>query len=339
MFKLKNKLNKEECLKRLAAENFERTTLSFYRYVQIEDPLAFRNDLFVEWSDLQVLGRVYVAKEGVNAQISVPTHRLEEFRKALYAWPGFEDTFLNIAVEHKTSFWKLTIKIRKNIVAHGLSEGDYDVQNTGNYLSAEEFNQAIEDGAIVVDMRNFYESRIGHFEGAITPDCDTFKEEIPMVLEKLKGKEDKKLLMYCTGGIRCVAVSAYFKSKGFKDVNQLQGGIINYAHQVKENGVESKFKGSNFVFDDRMEERITEDILTECDQCDAKYDHFTNCENKACNLLFVQCPDCAERMQGCCTQDCAAVMELPEEERRAYYAKQKSSTSAEYKSRIRPVLK
>lgn len=339
MFQLKNKLNKEDCLKLLAKETFKRITLSFYRYVKIEEVRAFRDQLFVELSELGVLGRIYVAREGINAQISVPEPQFEAFKALLNTHAELKDMYLNIAVENEESFYKLKIKIREQIVTDGLPEDSYDLSNVGKHLNAEEFNAALDEGALVVDMRNFYESRIGRFEGAVCPDSDTFKEELPMAVEALKGQEDKKVLLYCTGGIRCEKASAFFKHKGFKDVNQLRGGIISYAHEVEQKGLESKFKGSNFVFDERLNERITDDVLSECDQCDSACDTYTNCQNAACNLLFIQCPTCSERMNNTCSEFCKGIAALPLEERKAYYAQQKSADSAGYKSRIRPSLK
>lgn len=257
------------------------------------------------------------------------------------AKPELKDLRLNIAIDpYKSSFYKLTIKVKKQIVADGLSEDSYDLSQVGNHLSPEEFNAALEDAnSVVIDMRNFYESRIGRFDKAICPDSNTFKEELQMVRESLKGKEDKKLLMYCTGGVRCEKASAYLKKEGFKDVNQLEGGIIYYLKKAKEKGVPLKFHGKNYVFDERISEPVTDEILTECDQCDNKFDEYTNCSNAACNLLFIQCGDCKERMHGACSEACKEVAQMPEAERKAYYAKQVKCTYDIYVSRIRPNLK
>src|SRR5690606_13861973 len=164
---------------------------------------------------------------------------------------------LNVAVEQDDlSFLKLTVKVRKKIVADGLNDDRFDVTNIGIHLRAKEFNDLLEDpNTIVVDVRNHYESEIGHFEGAITRDVDTYREALPIIHEKLQEhKETKNLLMYCTGGIRCEKASAYFKHHGFKNVYQLEGGIIEYTRQIKEEGLKSKFIGKNFVFDHRLGE-------------------------------------------------------------------------------------
>lgn len=337
---LANKLSAEEAMKRLAEEKFERKTVSFYRYAKIENPREMRDTLYREWDKLKVFGRTYVAAEGINAQISVPEPHWDEFVETLYAHEEFADTPFKIAVEEPTySFYKLTIKIKDQIVADGLTPEDYDLSVVGKHLEPEEFNAAMEsDDIIIVDMRNHYESRIGHFEGAICPDVDTFKEQLPMVKDMLKGKEDKKVLLYCTGGIRCEKASAYLIKQGFKDVNQLHGGIINYAHAVQEEKIKPKFKGSNFVFDDRRAERITDDVLTTCDQCGKTCDDYTNCANEVCNLLFIQCSDCAEANKSCCTEKCQEIAALPAEERREIRRKLGTHEQAIYKSRLRPRL-
>jgi len=141
---------------------------------------------------------------------------------------------------------------------------------------------------------------------------------LPIINEQLQDfKEDKNLLMYCTGGIRCEKASAYFKHQGFKNVYQLEGGIIEYARQVKEEGVESKFVGKNFVFDHRLGERITDDIIAQCHQCGKPCDNHTNCANDACHLLFIQCDDCKAVMENTCSSECLEIIHLPVEEQLA----------------------
>jgi UPF0176 protein len=227
---------------------------------------------------------------------------------------------LNIAVEQDDhSFLKLTVKVRDKIVADGLVDETFDVTNIGIHLKAKEFNDLLEDpNTIVVDMRNHYESEIGHFTSAIKPDVDTFRESLPIIEDQLSAhKQDKKLLMYCTGGIRCEKASAYFKHKGFENVYQLEGGIIEYTRQVKAEGLESKFIGKNFVFDHRLGERITDDIVSQCHQCGEACDVHTNCANEGCHLLFIQCESCKSKMEGCCSDECVSIIHLPEDEQKA----------------------
>lgn len=339
---LHNKLSKEEALKKLHAESFKRTTLSFYRYVILEDPQAFRDALFLEWDNLGCLGRIYVAREGINAQMSVPEHNLDAFMAALNARVELKDMPIKWAVEDDgKSFFKLIIKVRPKIVADGLDDGSFDVTNVGKHLSPMEFHESLDDpNTVVIDMRNHYESEVGKFENAICPDVDTFREEIQMVVDDFSDKKDNKVLLYCTGGVRCEKASAYLKHHGFNDVNQLHGGIIEYARQIKQMGVKSKFIGKNFVFDERLGESIDGQVISKCHQCGAPCDTHTNCANDDCHLLFIQCPSCREQYQGCCTDECKDIIALPQEERILMRSKfhDKYSKSQIYRQRIRPKL-
>ena len=317
---LYNKLSAQERAAMLEEAGTERLTLSFYQYAHIGNPQLFRDHLFLAWDKLEVLGRIYVAKEGINAQLSVPGPRFEAFKAHLDSIDFLEGIRLNIAVEQDLkSFLKLTIKVRDKIVADGLEDDAFDVTQKGKHVNAEEFNQLLADpNTVCVDMRNHYESEIGHFKGAVTPDVDTFRESLPIIEEDLsEHKKDKKLLMYCTGGIRCEKASAYFKHKGFENVYQLEGGIIEYTRQVKDKALENKFIGKNFVFDERRGERITEDIIAQCHQCGAACDTHVNCANEACHLLFIQCEACGEKMQSCCSDPCKEIIQLPIEEQRS----------------------
>ncbi|WP_379965975.1 rhodanese-related sulfurtransferase [Epilithonimonas sp. UC225_85] len=317
---LYNTLSAEERARLIDEAGKERLTLSFYAYAKIENPKKFRDDLFIAWNALDALGRIYVANEGINAQMSVPADNFEAFRETLEAYDFMKGIRLNVAVEHDNhSFLKLTIKVRNKIVADGLNDETFDVTNKGIHLKAQEFNELLANpDTIVVDFRNHYESEVGHFEGAITPDVENFRESLPIINEQLQDfKEDKNLLMYCTGGIRCEKASAYFKHQGFKNVYQLEGGIIEYARQVKEEGVESKFVGKNFVFDHRLGERITDDIIAQCHQCGKPCDNHTNCANDACHLLFIQCDDCKAVMENTCSSECLEIIHLPVEEQLA----------------------
>lgn len=318
MTQLHNRVDRRLLKQRLQEEDFKRITLSFYRYVILENPQEVRDRLFLELQNLNCFGRIYVAREGINAQMSVPEAHYQQFIDKLYAWPEFNQVPFKIAIEDDgKSFFKLGIKVREKIVADGLNDGAYDVTNVGRHLSAEAFNDALAlPDTIVVDMRNHYESEVGHFEGAICPDVDTFREELPLVADLLHDKKDKKLLLYCTGGIRCEKASAYFKHLGFEDVNQLHGGIIEYARQVNYKGLPSKFKGKNFVFDERLGERISEEVIAHCHQCSSKADAHTNCLNEACHLLFIQCEACAQIYNGCCSEACKRIYQLPEDKQK-----------------------
>lgn len=312
-----NKLSKSQCMDLLKQETFNRVTVSFYRYIILSNLNDLRDDLYNKWSKIGVLGRIYISNEGINAQLSVPEHNWENFVKNINSYTFLEDVPFKIAVEDDgKSFFKLTIKIKNQIVSDGLKIEDYDVTNVGEHLSAKQWNEAINKGAIVVDMRNHYESEIGKFTGAICPDVETFKEELPLVRDLLKGKEKEDVLLYCTGGIRCEKTSAYLKHHGFKNVSQLHGGIIDYVRQLdKDKSLENKFEGKNFVFDERRGERISDNIISTCHQCDNSCDTHVNCKNENCNLLFLQCLSCQEKHKNCCSVECIEVINLSKEER------------------------
>ncbi|WP_163323822.1 oxygen-dependent tRNA uridine(34) hydroxylase TrhO [Draconibacterium mangrovi] len=304
---LHNRVNKEELKKRLAEETFQRKTISFYRYHILENPQEFRDELFRDWFPLDCFGRIYVAREGINAQMSVPEHHWDAFVESLKKYEILQDIPIKYAIEDDgKSFYKLTIKVRPKLVADGLDDDAYDVTNVGKHLSGVEFHEYIgQEDTVVVDMRNYYESEIGHFEGAICPEADTFREELEIVTDLLEDKKDKKVLLYCTGGIRCEKASAYLKHQGFRDVNQLHGGILEYARQIKTENLDSKFIGKNFVFDERLGESVNGEIISKCHQCGKACDSHTNCDNHGCHILFIQCPECAEKYHGCCTPQCA----------------------------------
>ena len=311
---LYNTLSADERAELIDEAGKQRLTLSFYQYAKIEDPKKFRDELFIAWNALDALGRIYVANEGINAQMSIPADNMEEFRKTLEEYDFLKNIRLNVAVDQDDhSFLKLTIKVRNKIVADGLNDETFDVTKKGIHLNAKEFNTILDDpNTIVVDFRNHYESEVGHFKNAITPDVETFRESLPIINEQLKDfKESKNLVMYCTGGIRCEKASAYYKHQGFKNVFQLEGGIINYAKQIQEEGLESKFIGKNFVFDNRLGERITDDVVSQCHQCGKPCDNHTNCANDGCHLLFIQCDECKSVMENCCSTECLETTHLP----------------------------
>ncbi len=333
---LYNNLSAKERATLIEKAGKERLTISFYKYAKIGNTKIFRNQLFIVWNQLDVLGRIYIATEGINAQLSIPADYFSEFKKHLDTISFLKNAHLNIGLEHDNfSFLKLKIKVRDKIVADGLNDVTFDVTNKGIHVNAEKFNDLIEDpNVILVDMRNHYESEIGHFKNAITPDVDTFRESLDLIEEDLKAhKEDKKLVMYCTGGIRCEKASAYYKHKGFKNVYQLEGGIINYVRQVNQKGLENKFIGKNFVFDQRRSERISPDVIANCHQCGNPADMHTNCANDACHLLFIQCETCKAELENCCSKSCMEINRLPYEAQKALRSGQGNSNDIFKKGR------
>tara|TARA_B100000700_G_scaffold328572_1_gene446842 strand:- start:12201 stop:13241 length:1041 start_codon:yes stop_codon:yes gene_type:complete len=312
-----NNKSKKDLLQDLKLENFDRSTFSFYRYVNIDDPSSLRDILYKEWVSLKILGRIYIAKEGINAQLSCPSKNLMLFQKKLHLHKGFENIPLKYAVQDGNSFFKLVIKVKDEIVAYKIDKDEYNMKKVGNHLNPKEFNKAIDDSdSIILDMRNYYESEVGRFEGAIIPNVETSRELLPEIKKILKGKKKNKILMYCTGGIRCEKASSFLIQNGFNDVNQLNGGIINYAHAVKKKKIESKFVGKNFVFDSRLGERITDDIISKCHQCGELSDNHIDCNNDACHLLFIQCHECGVKYDKCCSNDCMDFNKLPIEKQK-----------------------
>jgi UPF0176 protein len=321
--RLHNRVNREVLLDAMNNSKVDRTTISFYKYYHIGNPHIFRDHFYLLLEEIDVLGRIYVSYEGVNGQISCPSTNLDLLRAKLNEITFLENCRLNKAIEDNgKSFFKLTIKVREKIVADGLDDKTFDVTNHGKHVNAAQFNELADDpNTIIIDMRNHYESEVGHFKNAITPDVETFREELPYVEKMIQGQEEKNLLMYCTGGIRCEKASAYFKHRGFKNVFQLDGGIIEYARQVNEQGIENKFIGKNFVFDERLGERISNEVIAKCHQCGTPCDDHKNCANEACHILFIQCSDCAAKYINTCSIKCKEFTELPEEERKSLIGK------------------
>ncbi len=310
---LHNRISGEELKRRLMEETEPRITISFYKYFPIQNPQEFRDHLYKHLHNLKVFGRIYIAKEGINAQASILQSNFDAFKEFLYSINEFNNLRLNIAVDDDgKSFWVLSIKVRDKIVADGITDPGFSMETKGGYVDAQQMNKLLsEKGTIVIDMRNHYEYEVGHFENAIEIPSDTFREQLPMAVDMMKGNEEKNIIMYCTGGIRCEKASAYMLHNGFKNVFHLEGGIINYAQQVKESDQPSKFIGKNFVFDNRLGERITEDIISRCHQCGKPCDTHANCLNNGCHLLFIQCDECKEKFAGCCSNECKETIHLP----------------------------
>lgn len=293
--------------------------VSFYRYVLVDDPAGFREELLRQFTAWQILGRIYIAREGINAQISVPEPYVADFIAFVRRHPLLgEEVLLNWAVEqHGISFQKLKIKLRPRIVADGIDDPEFMFSRKGIYLDAQGFNELTDRSeTIVVDMRNHYEYEVGHFERALQVPADTFREQLPLAVEMLKGYEHRPIVMYCTGGIRCEKASAWLLHNGFKEVYHLRGGIIEYVRQVREKGLPNKFHGKNFVFDARMGERVTDEVIGRCYQCGRPSDRQVNCRNDACHMLIIQCEDCARRYEGCCSEACREVIHLPVEQQK-----------------------
>ncbi len=336
-----NKINRKDLKKSLLNESFQRITVSFYKYFVIQKPNSMRDDLYEKWDRLKIFGRVYIAIEGINAQISVPEGNWNKFVNELNKIEGLKNISLKRALQDGKSFYKLIVKVKKELVSYNISKESYNMQKTGKHLTAEQYNKALDNpDTLIIDMRNYYESEIGRFNGAIIPNVETSKELLPKVKTLLEGKEEKEILLYCTGGIRCEKASSYLIQNGFKNVNQLQGGIIEYAHEVKKKGLKSKFLGKNFVFDERLGERVTNDIISSCHICNTPSDSHTDCNNDACHILFIQCKKCSEKLNGCCSIECKDFADLPMDKQKLLRKDPKRIVSKTFfDSRIKPNIK
>jgi UPF0176 protein len=333
---LHNRVSQKELKLRLSEENEPRITISFYKYSFIEDPQGFRDELYKNLNDIKVFGRIYIASEGINAQLSVPESNLEAFKNYLNSISWLKNVRLNNSVKDGKSFWVLKVKVRSKIVADGITDSHFDMSKKGKYVDAISFNKLTDDSeTVIVDMRNHYEYEVGHFKNAIEIPSDTFRAQLPMAVSMLEENKDKNIIMYCTGGIRCEKASAYMLLNGFKNVYHLEGGIIQYANKVKNENLPNKFLGKNFVFDGRLGEKIGEEVISHCHQCGSPCDTHTNCANEACHLLFIQCADCAEKYKGCCSEECLSVFNLPEEERKIKRKGKKNGIMIFNKSRER----
>ena len=315
---LHNRVSRQELKDRIKQDPTPRITISFYCYFKIEEPEVFRNTLYKELSEQGVLGRIYVAHEGINAQVSIPTANFDAVKNYLYSIEPLNGLRLNIAVDDDgKSFYVLDIKVRHKIVADGIHDPAFDMENKGKYVNAEQFNELTKDpNTVVIDMRNHYEYEVGHFENAIEVPSDTFREQLPMAVNMMREDKERNIIMYCTGGIRCEKASAFMLHRGFKNVFHLEGGIIHYTNQVKQQGIANKFHGKNFVFDQRLGERITDEIIAKCHQCGKPADTHVNCINDACHLLFIQCDECRVQYENCCSQECQDFIHLPEEQQK-----------------------
>lgn len=335
---LHNRISNETLKAQMLAETEPRTTISFYKYFTIVNPKATRDALYLALSELKVFGRIYLAHEGINAQISVPASNVEALRELLYRFdPALDGLRFNIALDDDgKSFWVLRMKVRDRIVADGIDDPSFDANDVGAYLKAAEVNAMLDDpDAVFIDMRNHYEYEVGHFERAMEIPADTFRDQLPKAVEMMQEHKDKKIVMYCTGGIRCEKASAWMKHNGFKQVWHIEGGIIEYARRAREQGLPVRFIGKNFVFDERMGERISDEVIAHCHQCGTACDSHTNCLNDGCHLLFIQCPTCAEKYDDCCSEACQEEHKLPEEEQRKRRAGRENGNKIFNKSRGR----
>ena len=278
--------------------------LAFYHLVSIEDPLAevARHKAFFEGRD--ATGRIYISHEGINAQLSGAAREAQSYIDWLRSDLRYRDADVKWQGHHENVFPRMTIKVRKELVAMGV---EADLTKRGEAITPRRWREMLESGEEItlLDIRNGYEWDLGHFEGSARPTCETFRD-FPRLADEVSRKLDpkeSKVMMCCTGGIRCEYFSALLKERGFEQVYQLEGGIIKYAQE--EGG--RHFKGKLFVFDDRLAVDVNEEERRPsgpCHFCAGASDHFFNCANMDCNALFLSCLACLEGQKGCCKAEC-----------------------------------
>lgn len=278
--------------------------LAYYHFTDVENPyyLVKEHKRFFENRD--VAGRIYISREGINGQMSGKQEDAEAYMEWLKTVPGFEKVVFKVDPSDKNIFFKMTVKEREQLVAF---DQKVDLSTRGEHLSPEEWDQVLEnEDHLLIDVRNDYEMDIGHFKGAELPNIKNFREFTEYTQERLVPEKEelnqKKILMYCTGGIRCEYYSAYLKENGFENIYQLDGGVINYGHKRGK----GNWRGKLFVFDDRLACKIgeEEECISKCHHCEELSDTYYNCANMDCNKLFTCCPNCVDTYKGCCESSC-----------------------------------
>ncbi|CUR53216.1 rhodanese-related sulfurtransferase [Buchnera aphidicola] len=294
--------------KKILIDTTKRFVLSFYKYFFIVNPQKILNKIKIIFEQNNVLGRIYISYEGINAQISVPENFIN---KIVYCVQNLHIDLKNLKIQkeihnQKMAFWKLIIKIRPQIVSSQIKNFFFNPKKVGKHINARTVNKYIHNkNYVFVDMRNDYEYQIGHFKNSIICSANTFRKQLknlPKFLEKFR---NKNIVLYCTGGIRCEKTSSFLLFLGFKNVFQIKGGILGYIHESKKKKLPIYFLGRLFVFDSRLEERITQDIFSKCKNCNNFTNNkYINCKNNFCHLLFIQCNVCSSIFQSFCSKKC-----------------------------------
>ncbi|SEN30960.1 rhodanese-related sulfurtransferase [Lihuaxuella thermophila] len=289
----------------VATENQYRILL-YYKYVPIENPVAFADEHRAFCQELGVKGRILVSHEGVNGTISGTVEQTQKYMDYMHQHPLFHDMTFKVDEYHKHAFKKLFVRPKKELVTWRLEEDVNPSETTGKRLSPKEFYELLQrDDVIVVDGRNDYEYDIGHFRNAIRPDVKTTREFPEWIRKNLSQYKDKKIITYCTGGIRCEKLTAFMLKEGFKDVAQLDGGIVTYAKDPEVKG--KLFYGKCYVFDERISVPINQEedvVVGKCYHCGKPEDRYINCEYDMCHKQHICCPECEEKYQGYCSKEC-----------------------------------
>jgi len=306
--KIRNTLSKKFLkIQTLRAYNYDRITISFYKYFNIKDPKKIKDSIYYHFFQWNVFGRIYVSKEGINAQLSVPYRKFNTVKRFIYKLSSkLLNIYINLALDNKRmSFWMLKVKIRKKIVEDGMYFFNTMQYSADTYLSASQVNKLINnDNVTFVDVRNNYEYAVGHFKNSIRIPGETFKEQIYNSVPFLSSIKDKTIVLYCTGGIRCEKTAFWLKTNGFKKIYQILGGILRYVKDARRKHISINFIGSNFVFDERMTEMVSKHIISYCYNCNSLNNNYKNCKNNSCHRLFIQCHNCEKLLSSCCSISC-----------------------------------
>ncbi|TDQ41444.1 rhodanese-related sulfurtransferase [Aureibacillus halotolerans] len=280
--------------------------LLYYKYVPIDDPESFADIHLAMCKEIGLLGRILVAHEGINGTVSGTVEQTDQYMDMLRSDSRFSDIVFKIDEAEGHAFKKMHVRSRPELVNSQLDETIDPIKKTGTYLEPKDFKKAMEDeDVLIIDARNDYEFDIGHFKNAIRPDIKTFRELPEWIRTNLADQKDKKVLTYCTGGIRCEKFSGYLLDEGFSDVNQLHGGIVTYGKDEEVQG--ELYEGKCFVFDERMAVPVnqkSDKVVGKCYYCGKPEDRYVNCANPECNRLHVCCDECEESYRRSCSDEC-----------------------------------
>jgi UPF0176 protein len=313
------------------------SVILYYNYTPIPDAEAYREKHHLFCLENNLLGRIIVAPEGLNGTVSGLKEDCDKYMNWLEHDPLFAGTNFDFKVEshEKHAFNKLHVRVKEEIVNSDLPVNP--LERTGTHLEPADFKNMYKNDpdVVLVDMRSNYEHSVGRFKGAITFDMETLRE-LPEHMSEIEHLKKKKIITYCTGGIKCEKASAYLLDQGFENVYQLHGGIIKYG--LEEGGED--FEGKCYVFDNRVTTEVNSvnpEVISKCHICDTNSDHMINCANPECNQHLAICPNCLKEMDGACSNECKEHPRKRPYNPQGYYSKQSDNYTAEFgfKSRQR----
>ena len=291
------------------------TILLFYKYTPLKNPIEVMHWQRALCTPLGLRGRIILATEGINATLGGTTEATDLYISVMNKHPDFKGIDFKTSPGGAENFPKLSVKVRDEIITLGVPPKIVTAKGGGTHLTPQKTHEMIKRGGddfIILDARNGFESAVGAFTGAVKPSIKTFTDLTTFIDEHAEELKDKRVLMYCTGGIRCERATAYAKTKGIENVYQIEGGIHRYVEQYPD----GFFRGKNYVFDSRIAVRINNDVLGTCALCSQSCDDYINCSNASCNSHFICCPDCRESLDGTCGEACKEVLASGESAKR-----------------------